>query len=72
MPLTSLNLPTRYSYHNIHIAIVITVVLDWIGLDSLFSQGRLYLMATTLGTLRIVQKKNSRKNENTAIDVEFE
>ena len=30
-------------------------------------------MATTLGTLRIVQKENNRgKNENTVIDVEFE
>ena len=61
MPLTSLNLATHYSYHNIHIAIVITVVLDWIGLDSLFSQGSLYLMATTLGTLRVVQKKIAGK-----------
>ena len=33
--------------------------LDWIGLDSLFSQEE--PMGTTLGTLRIVQGKNERK-----------
>jgi len=43
--------------------------LDW---TAYLVRGSLYLMATTLGTLRIVQKENSRKNETTDIDVGFE